>query len=42
MPRENGKRRVVVQANVRGRDIGSFVDEAQAKIGGEVQLPAGT
>ncbi len=30
--RENGKRRVVVQANVRGRDIGSFVAEAQAKI----------
>ena len=28
--RENGKRRVVVQANVRGRDLGSFVDEAQA------------
>jgi heavy metal efflux system protein len=30
--RENGKRRVVVQANVRGRDIGSFVAEAQDKI----------
>ena len=29
--RENGKRRVVVQANVRGRDIGSFVAEAQAR-----------
>ena len=29
--RENGKRRVVVQANVRGRDIGSFVAEAQAQ-----------
>src|SRR3546814_20584151 len=27
--RENGKRRMVVQANVRGRDIGSFVNEAQ-------------
>jgi cobalt-zinc-cadmium resistance protein CzcA len=29
--RENGKRRVVVQANVRGRDIGSFVMEAQKR-----------
>ena len=40
--RENGKRRVVVQANVRGRDIGSFVAEAQAKIAAQVQLPSGT
>jgi heavy metal efflux system protein len=40
--RENGKRRVVVQANVRGRDIGSFVAEAQQKIDGEVQIPAGS
>ena len=39
--RENGKRRVVVQANVRGRDIGSFVQEAQARIDSEVKLPAG-
>ncbi len=39
--RENGKRRVVVTANVRGRDIASLVAEAQAKIGQEVQLPAG-
>lgn len=30
--RENGKRRIVVQANVRGRDLGSFVQEAQAKM----------
>ena len=29
--RENGKRRIVVQANVRDRDLGSFVAEAQAK-----------
>ena len=29
--RENGKRRVVVQANVRGRDLGSFVAEAEKK-----------
>ncbi|PPC86862.1 MAG: CusA/CzcA family heavy metal efflux RND transporter [Hyphomicrobium sp.] len=39
--RENGKRRVVVQANVRGRDIGSFVAEAQRKIDDEVKVPAG-
>ncbi len=38
--RENGKRRIVVQCNVRGRDLGSFVEEAQAKMVG-VQLPAG-
>ncbi len=40
--RENGKRRIVVQANVRGRDIGSFVDEAQRRIQEEVVLPAGS
>jgi cobalt-zinc-cadmium resistance protein CzcA len=39
--RENAKRRVIVQANVRGRDLGSFVAEAQEKVGREVQLPAG-
>ena len=39
--RENGKRRVVVTANVRGRDIGSFVKEAQGRIGAEVSLPPG-
>jgi cobalt-zinc-cadmium resistance protein CzcA len=39
--RENGKRRVVVQANVRGRDIGSFVEDAQKRIDSEVKLPAG-
>ena len=39
--RENGKRRVVVQANVRGRDIGSFVEDAQRRINVEVKLPAG-
>jgi heavy metal efflux system protein len=36
--RENGKRRVVVTANVRGRDIGSVVAEAQAMIADQVQL----
>ncbi|RUL87007.1 efflux RND transporter permease subunit [Tautonia sociabilis] len=40
--RENGKRRVVVQANVRGRDIGSYVAEAQRRIDQEVRMPAGT
>jgi cobalt-zinc-cadmium resistance protein CzcA len=39
--RENGKRRVVVQTNVRGRDIGSFVAEAQRKIEQQVKLPPG-
>ena len=38
--RENGKRRVVVTANVRGRDIGSFVEEAEKKIKGDVTIPA--
>ncbi len=39
--RENGKRRVVVQANVRGRDLGGFVGEAQKRIDAEIKLPAG-
>ncbi len=39
--RENGKRRVVVQANVRGRDIGSFVTDAQAALDTQLNLPAG-
>ncbi|KPL69865.1 cation transporter [Erythrobacter sp. SG61-1L] len=38
--RENGKRRVVIQANLQGRDAGSFVAEAQAKVA-QVKLPAG-
>ena len=40
--RENGKRRVVVQANVRGRAISSVVDDARAAIAAEVRLPAGS
>jgi len=40
--RENGKRRVVVEANVRGRDVTSVVADAQAAIGKNIQLPAGT
>jgi cobalt-zinc-cadmium resistance protein CzcA len=38
--RENGKRRIVVSANVRGRDLGSFVTEAQAVVA-KVKIPAG-
>jgi cobalt-zinc-cadmium resistance protein CzcA len=39
--REDGKRRVVVSANVRGRDMGSFVAEAEGKIREQVAIPAG-
>ena len=39
--RENGKRRVVVTANVRGRDLGSFVAEAQQAVAEQVKLPPG-
>lgn len=38
--RENGKRRVVVTANVRGRDLGSFVQDIQVAIKSKVKLPA--
>ncbi len=40
--RENGKRRVVVQANVRGRDVAGVVADAQAAIGARVKMPPGT
>jgi cobalt-zinc-cadmium resistance protein CzcA len=39
--REDGKRRVVVQANVRGRDLGSFVAEAERRVAAEIDLPPG-
>ena len=39
--RENGKRRVVVTANIRGRDLGSFVTELQNRVNANVQVPAG-
>lgn len=39
--RENGQRRIVVQANVRGRDLGSFVADAQRLINGKLTLPPG-
>jgi cobalt-zinc-cadmium resistance protein CzcA len=39
--REDGKRRVVISANVRGRDIGSFVAEAESALRAQVKVPAG-
>ncbi|MEE4185690.1 MAG: CusA/CzcA family heavy metal efflux RND transporter [Gammaproteobacteria bacterium] len=39
--RENGKRRVVVTANVRDRDLGSFVREVQQAVASQVDIPAG-
>ncbi|HWW49022.1 MAG TPA: CusA/CzcA family heavy metal efflux RND transporter [Xanthobacteraceae bacterium] len=39
--RENGKRRIVVTANVRDRDLGSFVSEAQRRVAEKVKLPPG-
>lgn len=39
--RENGKRRAVVTANVRERDLGSFVAELRETIASEVELPTG-
>lgn len=39
--RENGKRLVIVSANVRGRDIGSFVAEAENALATQVKIPAG-
>lgn len=39
--RQNGKRLVVVQSNVRGRDIGSYVLEAKARVASDLKLPPG-
>ncbi|MFT4570296.1 MAG: cobalt-zinc-cadmium resistance protein CzcA [Hyphomicrobiaceae bacterium] len=39
--RENGKRRIVVTTNVRGRDLGSFVADAEERIARDVNIPAG-
>ena len=39
--RENGKRRVVITANVRERDLGGFVGELRTRIGQDVRLPEG-
>ncbi|UPG94297.1 CusA/CzcA family heavy metal efflux RND transporter [Luteibacter aegosomatissinici] len=40
--RDNGKRRIYVEANVVGRDLGSFVDDAQKAITAQVTLPTGS
>jgi cobalt-zinc-cadmium resistance protein CzcA len=40
--RDNGKRRIFVEANVRRRDIGSFVDEAQSAVARDVRIPPGS
>jgi len=40
--RDNGKRRIYVEANVVGRDLGGYVDAAQARLAQEVRLPAGS
>src|SRR3546814_6498419 len=39
--REDGKRRVVVTANVRGRDLGSFIEELRKKVDADVEIPPG-
>lgn len=39
--RENGKRVIIVQANVRGNDLGSFVSKAKEKIASQVKVPPG-
>lgn len=39
--RENGQRRITVEANVRGRDLGSFVEEARDRVAREVSLTPG-
>ena len=39
--RENGKRRIVVTANVRGRDLGSFVADVRQSIESDVDIPSG-
>ena len=39
--REDGKRRIVVQSNVRGRDLGSFVEEVKEQLEEQLKLPTG-
>jgi cobalt-zinc-cadmium resistance protein CzcA len=39
--RENGKRRIVVTANVRNRDLGSFVADVQTQMRDDIKMPAG-
>lgn len=40
--RDNGKRRIYIEANVVGRDLGGYVDDAQARLAAEVKLPTGS
>jgi cobalt-zinc-cadmium resistance protein CzcA len=39
--REEGQRRIIVQCNVRGRDIGSFVKDTQKRINSQIKMPSG-
>ncbi len=39
--RENGKRKMLVTANVRGRDLGSFIGEVQSAVAADVEMPVG-
>ena len=39
--RENGQRRIIVQSNVSGRDLGSVIDDVRGAVGREVALPEG-
>jgi cobalt-zinc-cadmium resistance protein CzcA len=39
--RDWGQRRIIIQANVRGRDLGTFVEDAQGRIAASVRLPTG-
>jgi cobalt-zinc-cadmium resistance protein CzcA len=39
--REEGQRRIIIQCNVRGRDIGSFVKDAQKRINSQIKMPSG-
>lgn len=40
--RDNGKRRIYIETNIEGRDLGSFVDEAKQRIEQRVMLPSGS
>jgi heavy metal efflux system protein len=40
--RDNGKRRIYIETNIEGRDLGSFVDEAKKRIEKKVVLPSGS
>jgi heavy metal efflux system protein len=40
--RDNGKRRIYIETNIEGRDLGSFVDEAKQRIEKKVVLPSGS